>query len=94
MCKCDVFRCEEQWQQTNISEMPLATRVFGKKVPEMHEDSESQVFGTHKTKISIPKMFQTRVVSMRRFHGGESRFNFPIFSRSRSPFIFGAVLGT
>ena len=47
MCKCDVFRCEEQWQQTNISEMHLATRVFGQKVQELHEDTESQVVGTH-----------------------------------------------
>ena len=51
MCKCDVFRCEEQWQQTKISEMPLATRVFGQKVPELHEDTESQVVGTRETKI-------------------------------------------
>ena len=39
---CDVFQCEEQWQLTKISEMHLATRVFGQKVPELHEDTESQ----------------------------------------------------
>ena len=44
--KCDFFQREEQWQQTKISEMPLATRVFGQKVPNLCEDTESQVVGT------------------------------------------------
>ena len=45
--KCDFFQREEQWQQTKISEMPLAIRLFGPKEPKLRKDTESQVVGTH-----------------------------------------------